>query len=117
MVLNRKLFVWNANDFSKRFKEKKTALEVMDEWETWLGENNPLPAADSEVPPAKRICTEEGREPDDQEKWMDDIDSEIEKHKVGMFIPIDTPSGIYFCPRGGGGVTPCMPMCSFVWEE
>ena len=39
LVLNRKLFVWNANDFCKRFKEKKTALEFMEEWETWLVES------------------------------------------------------------------------------
>lgn len=32
------------------------------------------------MPPAKKICVDEG---ETDEKWIDDIDHEIEQHKVG----------------------------------
>lgn len=76
--------MWNANDFCKRFKEKKTALEFTEEWDVWLSESNesrsediPPQDTDDGMPPAKKPCSE---------KWMDDIDFEIEKHKVGTLL-------------------------------
>lgn len=85
-MLNRKLFIWNANEFCKRFKERKTAQEFSEEWDAWLDESKSNEGAldNSELPPpAKRACINED-EHSEENKWMDDIDYEIEKHKVGM---------------------------------
>lgn len=65
--MNRKLFVWNANDFCKRFKEKM-ALEFVNEWEAWTSETVDIP--ESGMPPAKKVCRHEDEEFD--EKWMND---------------------------------------------
>lgn len=96
--------MWNENDFCKRFKEKRNAIDFTEEWKAWQveikvstvsGENEIL------VPPAKRICTEEGRESDD--KWMDDMDYEIEKHKVGKLYGVWTCDvANYSCCRKNG---------------
>ena len=85
MVLSRKLFVWNANEFCKRFKDKGTALEFVEEWNVWLSESHPSESDTSaiEVPPAKRIHLDDTGSVD--EKWMEDIDHEIEMRKVGMY--------------------------------
>lgn len=98
VVLNRKLFVWNANEFCMRFKEKKIATEFVEEWEAWVGECNAtvtptLESQCSEMPPAKRIRIDEKKEPD--EKWMDDIDYEIEQHKVGMSVALPDVRSVY----------------------
>ena len=89
MVLNRKLFIWNVNDFCKRFREKKTALEFSEEWSVWRAETgaksneDEVASVSDEVPPAKKPCMDDSH--DDPEKWMDEIDYEIQKHKVGMY--------------------------------
>lgn len=77
--------MWNVNDFCKRFKERKTATEFTEEWEAWLADSEARnDDHESDPPAAKRVCSGEGRELD--EKWMDDIDHEIEKHKVGTYV-------------------------------
>lgn len=76
VILNRELFIWNANDFCKRFKGKNTAMDFVEEWDSWLLE--------SEMPPAKKFCSGQDNEKKSEEKWLDDIDEEIEKHRVGM---------------------------------
>jgi hypothetical protein len=84
VVLSRKLFIWNANEFCKIFKEKKTALEFSEEWQAWLHSNGGAVDNREVPPPAKRACTKEVKNLEENSKWMDDIDCEIEKHKVGM---------------------------------
>lgn len=80
LVLSRKLFVWNANEFCKKFKEKTTTLEFVEEWKAWQNETQ-TPSESQEMPPAKKARVEDEKE--DSDKWMDGIDLEIERHRVG----------------------------------
>ena len=74
--------MWNANDMCMRFKGRMTALEFVEEWEAWQqGDGDSNANEESSIPPAKKICSRPAEDSD--EKWMDDIDYDIEKHRVG----------------------------------
>lgn len=79
LVLNRRLFVWNANEFCMRFKERTTALQFVEEWKAWQTETESI--QETVMPPEKRIRLDDKEH--DSEKWMDEIDLEIDQHRVG----------------------------------
>ena len=61
-MLNRQLFVWNANDFCQRFKDRTTYF--VQEWNVSVSDISPsIPFQADETPPAKRACL--GKESDE----------------------------------------------------
>ena len=90
-MLNRQTFIWNANEFCQNFKEYKTAATFSSAYKTLSSQIQPEvdidPVPTLEVqPPAKRPrleSTPQTSDVQDMSKWLDTLDYEIEKQKVG----------------------------------
>lgn len=97
VVLKRQNFIWNANEFCQHFKEANNAATFVSKFislSTRLGDKVLVEGEGTipnlELPPSKkpRLDTTEStiiisNDEADTSKWLDTLDYEIEKQKVG----------------------------------
>lgn len=90
-MLNRRTFIWNANEFCQLFKEHKTAATFSSAYQSQIesgGQDDTAVSAVEVEPPAKKprleSTTQTSGSPD-MSKWLDTLDYEIEKQRVGKW--------------------------------